>query len=67
MTKKTEKEREESKKIEERRNKKEERRRKKEKEKEKKGKGTGRAVLSPRQAKKLPILKSAFLAVFTHF
>ena len=47
--------------------KKEERRRKKEKEKKKKGKGTGRAVFSPPQAKKLPILKSAFLAVFTHF
>ena len=66
MTKKTEKEREESKKIEERRKKKEERR-KKEKEKKKKRKGTGRAVFSPPQAKKLPILKSAFLAVFTHF
>ena len=60
MTKKTEKEREERKKIEERR-------RKKEKEKKKEEKGTGHAVLSPPQAKKLPILKSAFLAVFTHF
>ena len=64
MTKKTEKEREESKKIEERRKKKEERRRKKEKKEEK---GTGHWVFSPPQAKKLHILKSAFLAVFTHF
>ena len=61
MTKKKEKEREESKKF-----KKEEKKRKKEEEK-KKGKGTGHWVFSPPQAKKLPILKSAFLAVFTHF
>ncbi len=40
---------------------------KKKRRKKEKGRWTWGWVFSPPQAKKLPILKSAFLAVFTHF
>ena len=49
------------------RKKEEKRKEKKREEKKEKGRWTWEWVLSPPQAKKLPILKSAFLAVFTHF
>ena len=66
-TEKKEKEREERKKEGERRKKRKKEEKKKEKEKNKEGEGNGAQGFSPPQAKKLPILKSAFLAVFTHF